>query len=335
MLRARLLFMVMFCMLAVLFGNRLDAGEFVPWQKGDNATFIDSFNNSSVVQVDGQIGEWVRFSNFAGFGSLWIMTSIDDEKVYFRTGDGKGKQLFVDFDEPVGTENVVDIQPCNSGNVVIMDKNVEVEIPAGKFEDAVLLGFETSCADGGVLSAWFVPGVGPVRWDSSNITGVVTSEMISTEIGDVELPQGLIVNASFPNPSIVIDMEPIVPPDRPVPTVRVFMTIKNNTGNALTYIFNSGQQFEISLINDEGVVVSRWSRGMAFTEAIETRELNNGQTWSFGGDVQLSSDDGSIVPGQNYTIRIEMTSAPNEASDHKPGGERIGVTIPVSIVIAL
>jgi len=335
MFKTGFVFAIMFCVSVVICGKRADAGEFVPWQKGDNATFIDSFNNSSVVQIEGQVGEWLRFSDFAGFGPLWVKASTDDEKVYYRTGEDRGKQLFVDFNEPVGTENVINIPSCNSGKVVIRDKKAVVETPAGKFEDAVLLSFETSCADGGVLSAWFVPGVGPVKWESSNIAGAITSEMISAEIGDVELPQGLIVNASFPNPAIVIDMEPIVPPDRPVPTVRVFMTIKNNTGNALTYIFNSGQQFEISLINDEGVVVSRWSRGMAFTEAIETRVLNDGQTWSFGGDVQLSSDDGSIVPGRNYTIRIEMTSSPVEDSDHKQGGERIGVTIPVSIVIAL
>ena len=335
MFKTGFMFAIMFCVSAVICGSKAEAGEFMPWQKGDSATFVDSFNNSSLVQIEGQIGEWVRLSNFAGFGPLWINASSDDEKVYLRTGDRKSKQLFVDFDEPVGTENVVDIQPCNKGKVVIRDKNVEVDTPAGKFEGAVLLGFETNCADGGVLSAWFVPSVGPVRWESSNITGVVTSEMINAEIGDVELPLGLIVNASLPNPVIVIDMEPSVGPDRPVPVVRAFMTIKNNTGNNLTYIFNSGQQFEISLINDEGVVVSRWSRGMAFTEAIETRVLNDGQTWSFGGPVELSSDDGSIVPGRNYTIRIEMTSAPNADSAHEPGGERIGVEIPVSIVIAL
>ena len=335
MIKTEFIFAIIFCVSAVICRNIVEGGEFISWQKGDEAAFIDSFNNSSTVSIDGQIGEWIRFSNFVGFGPLWIKASNDDEKVYFRTGDGMGKQLFVDFDEPVGTENVVDIQPCNSGKVVIRDKNVKVETPAGKFEDAVLLSFGTNCADGGVTSAWFVPGVGPVRWDSSNIAGMVTNEMISAEIGELELPRGLIVNASFHDAVIVIDMQPIIPPDRPVPTERVFMTVKNNTGRALRYIFNSGQLFEISLINDGGVVVSRWSRGRAFTEAIETRVLNSGQTWSFGGAIELGGDDGSVVPGGSYTIRIEMTSSPNVDSDHKPGGERIGVEIPVSIVIAL
>ncbi|MGR3318452.1 MAG: BsuPI-related putative proteinase inhibitor [Candidatus Anammoxibacter sp.] len=335
MFTTRLILGIFICLSFFININVVISGEFVPWEKGDNATYIDSFNNTTTVEVDGQIANWLHFTNFAGLGPLWIKTGRSDESVFFRSSEKIRQQILVDFEDPEGTKTAIDISPCNNGTVQIKEKEVEINVPAGIFNNVTRLDFETSCSDGGVTSAWFAPNAGVIKWESSNIAGIVTNEMIQSTIGDTEFPLGLVVNASFPDPTISIDLEPPVNPDRPVTTVNVFLTIKNNTGRELQYRFNSGQHFDIILTDADGKVASTWSRGRAFTEALNTLTLSSGKTLSFGGPIELSDNDGTVLPGGNYTLKIEMTSAPNSESDHKPGSDRISVTAPLTILLAL
>lgn len=344
MIIIRFWFRTMFFLIFTVSIHPTIASEYMPWVKGDNAVYTNSFNNNEKIEIDQQIGRWLLYTNFAGLGPIWIKTDPDNEKVYIRNSETGRKQLLVDFDDTEGTTTRIDVAPCNVGTVEIASKIEQINTPAGSFKDVIRLDFESSCADGGLLSAWFARSVGVVKWESSNIIGIVTSEMFEGTINGKDFPGGLLVKAVFPDPIVVIDaepfvhhidMEPLKHPVKQVATVDVQLIIKNNTDRDLTYVFNSGQHFEIMLIDENGKTISRWSHGRGFTEAIETRILKQGEIWSLGGALKLRTDDGEDAPAGSYTMQIEMTSSPDDGSDHKPGSERISATTPLTIRHAL
>lgn len=330
-------FLVLFtiCLVSINYAHSLIASEYLPWQRGDSALFVDSFNNAITVEIDKQNDTWQHYTNFAGLGPLWVSTNPEDEEVYVWSEKKRRIQLLVDFNKGKGAFTDIDIEPCNIGEVQIASTSEEITIPAGTFSNAIRLDFQQSCADGGVISAWFVKSAGFVKWSSSNISGVVTSEMVKGSIGKTIFPQGLLVNAIFPEHITAIDMEPPVDKNRPPHTVNVNLTVTNNTGRDLVYKFSSGQSFEIMLINQEGEIVSRWSRGMAFTEALRLLTLRNGEAWNFGGSIELSTDDGKDVSGGNYTLKIELKTFPDDDTDHKSGSETISAVSPLTIFLAL
>ncbi len=330
-------YLLFFLLFTVVFNcnNFVFSSEYVPWKKGDSALYVDSFNNAVEVEIDKENESWQRYSNFAGLGPLWVNSNDGDEQVFIWSEEKKRIQLLVDFAEGSGIMNNVEIPPCNIGVVRIASKDDVVTVPAGTFNDVIRLEFEPNCADGGVVSAWFVKSVGFVKWSSSNISGIVSSEMVKGLIRGTTFPQGVIINASFPDHIVAIDQEPPVNKDAPPATVDVNLTIQNNTNRELVYKFNSGQKFEIMLLDENGEIVSLWSRGKAFTEAIEVRTLKSGETWSFGGAIELADDEGNVIPGGNYTIKIEMTTSPDDATDHMSGSERINATSPLTVFLAL
>lgn len=309
------------------------SSEFMPGKLGDSLLYSSSFDNNVKIVIDKQKGNWLHYTDFAGLGPLWIKPQTDNEKVYIRSENGN-KQLLVDFDEPVNSEFMINIEPCNIGSVEIASKNGALETPAGSFNDVIRLDFQPSCADAGLLKAWFARNTGLIKYEESNISGSHTFEIVEASINNEELPRGLIIRSSFPDPMVIIDLQPPVDPDRPPVTVKVGIAITNNTERDLVYTFNSGQHFEILLINGNGEVVSRWSRGMAFTQAIETRILRQGEIWEFGGNIELSTDEGESAPEGGYTLRIEMTSSPDDDTDHKTGSEKISAESPLTIIHA-
>jgi hypothetical protein len=311
------------------------ASEYVPWEKGDYAVYADSSNTLTRIEIDIKEEDWMHYTNFAGLGSLWVQTNPGNEQVFIRPTKMAQKQLFIDFNEPEGTIAHVQIDPCNKGSVQIISKKEQLSIPAGEFKNVIQLAFETSCADSGVIYAWFAPGTGFIKWESLSISGPVSTEMIQGTIGKNTYPQGLLISAFFPDPSVIIDMEPPVDPDRPPDTVSAYLIITNNTGRDLTYKFSSGQIFEIKLVDSDGNIISQWSRGRAFTEAIQTLILKQGESWKFGGKIELTTDEGDVIPARDYTLIIEMTSSPDPETDYRQGSERLSASAPLSITHAL
>ena len=335
MIKISVLQLISICIFYIWCLLPVSASEFFPLHKGDSAIYLNSFNNSVGVSTDKHIAKWLHITNFAGLGPLWVKTSSENEQIFVRDDMGSNRELFVDFDNPVGTKTEINISPCNIGTVEIARKDEVISVPAGIFDNVIRLDLKSSCADGGVTSVWFANQIGIVKWESLNIAGSITHEMVQSKIGNSSFPKGIEVNATFPEPVIAIDLEPQADLGKPAKTVDVFIIVKNNTDNELKYIFNSGQRFEILLFDENNNVVSQWSRGRAFTEAIEILSLKQGNILSFGGPIELSDDNDNVLPGGNYTLRIELTTSPDIDSDHKPGSERIGATAPLTILQAL
>ena len=321
--------------LALFISATATASEYVPWLPGDHAVYQNGRGDQVKATVDNSTGANNHYTHFVGLGALWVQTSSAHEKVLIYSPVTRKWQQLADFAAAVGTTSSIDIDPCNRGRVTLAAKGEVLQTPAGQFNEVARLDFQTSCADGGVTSAWFARGVGPVQWRESNIAGAVTYSMVSGSVGGVAYPKpapGVALLGEFPNAQVWIDRMPGIIGSVPAPTaVEVFLTLQNNSAQPLTYSFGSSQRFDILVIDANGRVVSRWSRGRIFAQVVGTQSLAPGEKHRFGGSVQLSYDDGQPLAAGGYTLKIELSSMPVADTAHTPGSQAPAALAPVAI----
>lgn len=309
------------------------ASQYAPWQMGDHAIYQGSRGDQVRATIDSINGSNNHYTNFAGLGALWVQTSSTNERVLIYSSVTRKWQLLVDFNAAAGATQKIDIDPCNRGSVTLAAKNESLQTPAGKFTDVIRLDFRTSCADAGVTNAWFARGTGLVQWSSSNIAGAVTYSMVSGSIGGVVYPKpapGIALLAEFPDAQVWINRMPgIGAPE--TPAVEVYLTLQNNSTQSLTYSLGSTQLFDILIIDTNGRVVSRWSRGRMFAQVMSTITIPAGGKQRFGGQVLLTYDDGQLLAPGGYTLKIELSSTPAANTAHPPGTQAPTAMAPIEL----
>lgn len=294
------------------------ASQYVVWNPGDSALYRDKATGSEIHAMAEQGGRlWVHYTNFAGLGPLWVSSSGRGGRIYVMGTDWR-IQLFADFEAPAGSVTPVDLGPCNRGAATLAGRGA-LTVPAGTFSDVIRIDFQPSCADAGVTSAWFARGVGPVQWTSATIAGLATYQLVSAEIGGIRYPlyTGISLLADFPAPVVWLNLMPPLP--KTPQTTDVYLTIRNNTTEALTYTFRTGQHFEIEILDKGGQAVSKWSRGKAFIQAFTEVTIPPGGARRFGGAVELAYDDGRPLAQGYYSVRIFLTNE-NPAGTMAPQG---------------
>jgi hypothetical protein len=101
-----------------------------------------------------------------------------------------------------------------------------------------------------------------------------------------------------------------MPPEGSEPGfVQANLTIRNETDRPMTFGFGSSQTFDITVIDSEGNVRSRWSRGRPFFQGTMQLTLEVADEWRFWGGVELSDQDGTPLPPGNYMLRIELVGS--------------------------
>jgi hypothetical protein len=136
---------------------------------------------------------------------------------------------------------------------------------------------------------------------------LLVSVGLESSAAAVPAEPGVALVARFPAPVVYIDFMPTPGPRAPR-TVAVSLTVRNNTVEDLTFTFANGQQFEIEVIDASGQVVSRWSRGRVFAQALSQVTIAPGSQRRFGGSVELTYDGGADLREGNYTVKVVLTS---------------------------
>ncbi|MBD3667021.1 MAG: hypothetical protein HUJ16_03620 [Kangiella sp.] len=117
--------------------------------------------------------------------------------------------------------------------------------------------------------------------------------------------KGIEVSVSFPAETVMLNEKD---------SVEVFMTLTNQTSEPIELTFNSGQQFDIYLYDNNDQLVSQWSNGRMFTQAFQTITLHPGQKERFGDKLELKDLSGSPLDIGTYKIKIEVKTS-TKASD--------------------
>lgn len=129
-----------------------------------------------------------------GLQATHLIKSGDDSSIV-ETGAGGVEYLWYRFGAEVGESWVMRIGPggsadCEDGVTLTMAaKDEVVSVPAGEFRDVIRIDRQRLlCADAGIVSEWFAPGVGLIRRVEESIAGPVTSELTEAHLGDQHWP---------------------------------------------------------------------------------------------------------------------------------------------------
>jgi len=130
---------------------------------------------------------------------------------------------------------------------------------------------------------------------------------------------GILMSTQFPAPSVYIDMMPvIIDPATDIlpetPSIDVFMTLSNNSSQPLNYTFPSSKTFDIYIKNQFGEVVTSWSKGKFFLTVITNLTILPGESYTFGGKVELTTFDNTFIDPGDYILSIELDNITKSAS---------------------
>ena len=94
--------------------------------------------------------------------------------------------------------------------------------------------------------------------------------------------------------------------------------------------FSSGQQFEVTITDEDGNEVYRYSDGKFFTLALVTRTINPGESLKWQDEWDMTNKDGEKVGSGTYKAVITILAIP-ESDEDKLDESQFTTTIEFSL----
>jgi hypothetical protein len=89
------------------------------------------------------------------------------------------------------------------------------------------------------------------------------------------------------------------------------LTVTNPTSRTIVLPFNSGQQFDVEVLQ-EGRVIWNWAHDRSFTQALSEMTMRPGDKQSYAARWNFEDNDGRRVPPGRYTVRGILMSDSGE-----------------------
>ncbi|MBI1357516.1 MAG: hypothetical protein GC160_24510 [Acidobacteria bacterium] len=310
------------------------ASDHFPLHVGDSWTYVlegrtagDEARSIVISETAERNGvTYYRLEGWPTIGSALIRLNSRGQLVALDQETGAEK-LWYDFAAPVRASWTPETGDECTGQASVVDRNAKVETPAGTFEGALEIHYEGSpCADAGVVSEIFAPGVGLLQRTETTIAGPLTWQLTRAQVGGrtVEAP-GLSFSIQIDRPSYSPDVEPpVTDPNRVTPSMRVRLTIANRSPLPLSLTFPSPQFFDLEVRNAAGETVYFWSADKLFPAVITELALSPGER-VFEVDVPLLAGS-TPLPAGTYVVegwlvvpegRLYSASVPFEVTGGK------------------
>jgi hypothetical protein len=210
------------------------------------------------------------------FGRIAYLRSTDTGINVYNTADGQ-ERTWIQFDAAQGQGFPVDIEPCTRA-ARIESKSAKVKTSAGEWDNAIQFSFETSCADAGVTSLFFVPGLGPVVYETTSIAGPVRWELIYSRVGSTA--------AEAPQVAFTVALDAPVYKSGESVDMLVRLTLRNTHAQPVTLSFSSSQRYDMRVWNDKGQVVYTWSADKLFAQVLGSEVVGPGErTFAFTANI--------------------------------------------------
>jgi hypothetical protein len=182
-------------------------------------------------------------------------------------------------------------------------RNGQHDGPAGPFADVLEIQYRVfGCADTGVSSEQYAENIGMVRRVVNTFAGPRTFNLVYARVGKAEIsasPRGVFS---------------IAPQSNAQGGVSALIRVRVDGEQDLKLAFSTGQEYEVTVEDDAGNVVWRWSDGQVFAQGYHERLLNH--DWGVAvaiPDWVLASNTGK------YTVQGWLTAA----------GTRFSATVPL------
>jgi hypothetical protein len=219
---------------------------------------------------------------------------------------------------PVGTIWQLQLAPSPTANpvadcvdgsrLVVASRDEVVKVPAGEFTRVVRVDFRSPCADAGITSEWFAPGVGLVRREETSIAGPVVSELVQAELDGVALPRTVYsTTLSLDSPRYVNNLMPPVGPGA-LPTARGSFALRNLTDTPVELTFRGCKSASVVVESETGEIVLR-----ARADDGECCDCENLLAVTLLHDVlalplsvTLSTEKGEPLPSGRYSIAVTL-----------------------------
>ncbi|WP_338846476.1 BsuPI-related putative proteinase inhibitor [Massilia sp. W12] len=290
----------------LLFAGSALANTYLNYGVQDQANFVGENGQAAQVKISQTSGNWKKYDSFIGAGATWLYATAADETLYIFNEEQRIAQKLVNFADPVGKTYSFKLGACNTGGK-IEAKGLTLNTLAGNFTNVVKMSFDSKCADGGTLEAWFAPKVGVVKWAQQSIVGPQNWNISSAKVegknyGFATLQSAIRSSADFPKTNFVFHTE--------APKAEAYLNIRNVSNQELVLAFASGQEFDVTLLDAQRRVVNAWSANKRFIQAFHDVAIAPGETKRFGASVDLINlETGLPVQGGQYFLKVELKSA--------------------------
>lgn len=252
------------------------------------------------------------------FGPSRLVRSTLRDTVSELNPDGNADNLWYLLGAPVGTSWTLTLEPlptlgpaadCVSGSKATLAGRAEtLRVPAGEFTGVVRVDYRAPCADAGLVSEWFAPGVGLVRRVEDSFAGPVVSELVRAELGERALPLlPYSSTLSLDRPVYVNNLMPPIGPES-VPVVHAVYALRNRTDLPIELVFGGCKSVSVEVVDEAGEVVLRArgdDGGCCVCRSIQSVTLVNDAV-AIATSFRLATADGRPLPDGRYAVRATL-----------------------------
>ena len=146
---------------------------------------------------------------------------------------------------------------CEDGaTLTVVSRDEVVRVPAGEFREVVRIDRSNLlCADAGIESEWFAPGVGLIRRVEQSFSGPVTSELIEADLGGRRWPRpGYAASLELSASRYVNQLMPPTGPDS-LPEVQGRLTVRSRSDDPVILEFGGCRSLIVEVRDGSGALV--------------------------------------------------------------------------------
>lgn len=180
-----------------------------------------------------------------------------------------------------------------------------VQVPAGEFHDVVRIHFDLTCADGGVTSEWFAPGVGLIKRTMQSIEGPRSQELEVSNVGPP--PRGFSASLTLDRSVFIQDAMPILDPQRGLASLDALFVLRNQDPE-IAFVFQGCKSATFRILDEDG---KEWIRrrdddGGCCECASPLNYTLRGDSLMFRVRIPLVLEDGTPLPGGIYALEATL-----------------------------
>lgn len=291
-----------------------NAETWFPMQDGNRWSFVSPSGVGRDVSMDGVFGNvaWVEGLMFEG---RWLGTShTAPNSLYTYNEDTKAWSPFIRFGY-AQTSWTWGAGACSEYTVRRSASNLTVTTPAGTFTGARTLSFERTpnplarCAAPAFSELTFAPNVGLIAINTYGEKFLLKSAKVNGKTlpaatgvkGSLRLDKSIYTNS----PDTIVCITTPCPSNAVTATAKATYSVTNNGTKSETWQFNSGCQFNVSIVDDRGQTVRSLADNRFCTLALTSFTLAPGQSKVFTADFALENRVGDQLFG-NFTAKASL-----------------------------
>ena len=276
--------------------------EYFPLQVGNSWVYrasvgrlnrVQTISVDAIESVNGRAYFRVQF-----FERSLLVRTADDGSLYEYDPESRQERLWLPFAAAEGQKTDSQFEPCTK-SATVRSKSAKVKGPLGEFDNVLQLTYEPVCGDAGVSYQYFLPYIGLLEQESSNIAGAHRHELIYSRTGSTAVD---VNQVAF---TVALDAQTYRAREDTEMFVR--LTLRNTRPEPVILNFPSGQSFDVKLYNAQGDTVYVWSADKLFLQAVRTERISGERSWA------LTIPIADLAPGR-YTAEVLLTTQPRSYS---------------------